>query len=43
MREERKGQGSSCGKDTELVSGTSNSFPVKAIKTNIGEGWQLQR
>jgi hypothetical protein len=25
---------SSCGKDTELVSGTSNSFPVKVMKTN---------
>lgn len=34
----RRGQGSSsCGKDTELVNGTSNSFPVKAIKTNIWE------
>lgn len=36
MREKTRGQGKgSCGKDTELVSGTSNSFPVKAMKTNM--------
>lgn len=35
VQERRSGLGSSSGKDTELVSGTSNSFPVEAIKTNI--------